>query len=366
MCLEETVSADQTHYIGVKLPGVDRTFPSTDWNTVPVALKSKEQALTVCPSYLRICVFAREVAAGLLLACPSLADPGVPFCIVLHSTPLPIPVPPGRQPPSSLYQPPGDSIRYSIRYCQSVADFLPHFPATEPRFPPSLSFPYLSPSHRCRTPVPDVPGLGAAPQRPGSAREAAGTLQRDTAALGCRGAQPGRGSSRGADPFPVLPRSPGAGRTWAPRQGAEAAGGQEPGQGGRRRGHGRAGMDGWMSGPAPLWGLAEPHSEPPSQWALGRSQAPLPVSLPDQHCRPRSPAARPAVRRNPHPSIRDPGLHPLKPSVKSVSLEEVTERKKWEIRRRFCAWSSSSSTKFSFVVGLAECLEIISSWQLGK
>lgn len=141
------------------------------------------------------------------LAC-SFADPGVLFCPLLHSAPLPIPVPPaaaggkGRQPPSSLYQPPG----YLIRFWRSVADFLP-------RFPPFPSLPYLSTSHRCQTTMTDVPRSGAAPHRPGGERKAAGTLRDGTrAALGCHGAQPGRGSSRGADPFHGSCRVPAATR----------------------------------------------------------------------------------------------------------------------------------------------------------
>lgn len=197
-------------------------------------------------SYLRTRVFAREVRTGLLLACPSFGDPGILFCTLLPTTPLPIPVPPaaagskGRQPPSSLYQPPG----YLIRCCQPVAHFLPHFPATDgSRFPPSPSLPYLSTAHRCQTTVTSVPGLGAAPHRPGVAIEAAGSL-RDTGVLGRRGAQPGRGSPGGADPWHGFCRVRGAGTYLSPA--GERRGSRRPGA---RAGRAAAGpWRGWAAG----------------------------------------------------------------------------------------------------------------------
>ncbi|XP_017673840.1 PREDICTED: WAS/WASL-interacting protein family member 1-like [Lepidothrix coronata] len=84
---------------------------------------------------------------------------------------------------------------------------------------------------------------------------------------------------------------------------------------------GRGQTDGRADG-LPLWSRAEPHMEPPSQWAPGRSQAPLPLSLPLPDTAlspPATPLDRPARERS---NIRHPVLCPLELSVRAAFLEE--------------------------------------------
>lgn len=269
----------------------------------------------MCLSYLQTCVLVREVGSGLLLACGSFADPGP----ILHPAVLPTlahtcpTCRSGRQrAPASLPRSlptPRDFNKVLPARCRFPTSFPCHGRASFPTFP---TFPVSAlpvPRHGCQTTVPDVPGLGAAPHRPGGERKAAGTL-RDGTRLCWEAAEPSQAPVQ-EPTFPGLRCSPlrdvpeprgRAQRQQAARSQGRAGGGE--GMAGRGW-HGR--MD-QRTGAfmRPLWG----HLEPPSQWAPGRSQAPLPLSppvsllLPDEHCA-TAPSAPPG-RETPSPALGTP------------------------------------------------------------